>query len=274
MGFLVSPGVQVNEVDLTNVVPAVATSIGAIAGAFEKGPVSSIVNISSEEELVEIFGKPKTTGNQFETFFSAANFLKYTDSLKVVRAESAIVNAGANSGVLIRDNDHYLASFSTGQGSHGEWTARTAGTWGNSLRVEICPSATAYEQDLSTNNLVNQADVAIGDTTITVDDADASGYAFNVGDLISFYSDTSNTVSVDDFNEYEVTAINTSTNALTVRLKDDPNGAGLQTAIPNDSKIKRRWKYADLFSGAPGTSEYNTTTSSCLISRKRTSLVP
>ena len=60
MAFLVSPGVQVNEIDLTNVVPAVATSIGAIAGAFEKGPVSTIVNISSEEELVEIFGKPTT----------------------------------------------------------------------------------------------------------------------------------------------------------------------------------------------------------------------
>ena len=74
MGFLVSPGVQVKEIDLTNVIPAVATSIGAIAGAFEKGPVSSIVNISSEEELVEIFGKPKTTSNQFETWFSAANF--------------------------------------------------------------------------------------------------------------------------------------------------------------------------------------------------------
>ena len=258
MAFLVSPGVQVNEVDLTNVVPAVATSIGAIAGAFEKGPVSTIVNISSEEELVEIFGKPQGSSNQFETFFSAANFLKYTDSLKVVRAESALVNAGANSGVLIRDLDHYDASFSTGQGSNGEWTARTAGTWANGIKVEICATATAFEQDLSTNNLVNQADVAVGDTTIAVDDADASGYAFNVGDLISFYSDTANTVSVDDFNEYEVTAINTSTNALTVRLKDDPSGAGLQTAIPNDSKIKRRWKYADQFSGAPGTSDYNT----------------
>jgi len=258
MAFLVSPGVQVNEVDLTNVVPAVATSIGAIAGAFQKGPVSTIVNISSEEELVEIFGKPQGSSNQFETFFSAANFLKYTDSLKVVRAESAVVNAGANSGVLIRDLDHYDASFSTGQGSNGEWTARTAGTWANGIKVEICATATAFEQDLSTNNLVNQADVAVGDTTIVVDDADGSGYAFNVGDLISFYSDTANTVSVDDFNEYQVTAINTSTNALTVRLKDDPSGAGLQTAIPNDSKIKRRWKYADLFQGAPGTSDYNT----------------
>ena len=193
MGFLVSPGVQVKEIDLTNVIPAVATSIGAIAGAFEKGPVSSIVNISSEEELVEIFGKPKTTSNQFETWFSAANFLKYTDTLKVVRAGSGHVNAGANSGILIRDLDHYDASFSTGQGSHGEWTARTAGTWGNALRVEICPSATAFEQDLSTNNLVDGA-ISLGATTVTVDDADASGYAFNVGDLISFYSDTSNSV--------------------------------------------------------------------------------
>ena len=254
MAFLVSPGVQVNEIDLTNVVPAVATSIGAIAGAFEKGPVSTIVNISSEEELVEIFGKPTTTGNQFETFFSAATFLKYTDSLKVVRVESGLLNAGANSGILIRDDDHYQASFEAGQGSHGEWAARTAGTHGNSLRVEICPSATAYEQDLSTNNLVNGAG-AVGDTTITVDDADASGYAFNVGDLISFYSDTSNVVSIDDFNEYEVVSI--SGEVLTIRLKDDPNGAGLQNAIADDSKIKRRWKYYDLFE-TPGTSDYNT----------------
>ena len=37
MSFLVSPGVNVREIDLTNVVPAVATSIGAIAGAFQKG---------------------------------------------------------------------------------------------------------------------------------------------------------------------------------------------------------------------------------------------
>ena len=58
MAFLVSPGVQVKEVDLTNVVPAVATSIGAIAGAFQKGPVSSVTTITSEEDLIKNFGKP------------------------------------------------------------------------------------------------------------------------------------------------------------------------------------------------------------------------
>jgi len=88
MSFLVSPGVQVKEIDLTNVVPAVATSIGAIAGAFQKGPVSSVTNISSEEELLQIFGKPQGSSNQFEKWFSAANFLQYSDSIKVVRAGS------------------------------------------------------------------------------------------------------------------------------------------------------------------------------------------
>ena len=51
MSFLVSPGVHVREIDLTGIVPAVPTTIGAIAGAFEKGPVGSIVRVGSEEEL-------------------------------------------------------------------------------------------------------------------------------------------------------------------------------------------------------------------------------
>ena len=255
MAFLVSPGVQVNEIDLTNVVPAVSTSIGAIAGAFEKGPVSSVVNITSEEELVKIFGKPQSSSNQFETFFSGSNFLQYSDSLKVVRAESGLLNAGANSGILIRDDDHYQASFEAGEGSHGEWAARTAGTHGNSIGVEICATATSYEQNLGTDNQVAALEPA-GETVVAVDDADAAGFAFNVGDLISFYSDAGATTPVDEFNEYEVVSI--STNNLTIRLKDDPNGAGLQNAIPDDSFIKRRWKFYDLFDGAPGTTQWGT----------------
>ena len=51
MSFLVSPGVHVKEIDLTNVVPAVATSIGAIAGPFEKGDVSSILANGLVEQL-------------------------------------------------------------------------------------------------------------------------------------------------------------------------------------------------------------------------------
>ena len=256
MSFLVSPGVHVREIDLTNVVPAVATSIGAIAGAFQKGPVSSVVNISSEEELLQIFGKPQNSSNQFENWFSAANFLQYSDSIKVVRAGSGILNAGANSGILIRDDDHYESSFQDGQGSHGEWAARTAGTHGNSIGVEICATSTAYEQVVAALTVTEDA---IGAVSVEVDDADASGEAFNVGDLISFYSDSAGATPVDDYNEYEVTAITAgSDNDLTIRLKDDPNGAGVQNIIPDNSYIKRRWKFYDLFDGAPGTSQWST----------------
>ena len=255
MSFLVSPGVHVREIDLTNVVPSVDTTIGAIAGPFRKGPVSSITEITSEIDLVTVFGKPHASN--FEFFFTAANFLKYSNRLQVVRAESAIVNAGANSGILIRDTDHYLNSFSTGQGSHGEWAARTAGTWGNSIRVEICAESDAYEQ-ITSSSVLTVTEDAVGATTIAVDDVNASGETFNVGDLISFYSDSAAATPVDERNEYEVTAIDTSANTLTIRLKDDPNGAGLQNIVPDNSYIKRRWKYYDLFDGPPGTSQWAT----------------
>ena len=110
MPFQVSPGVLVKEVDLTNVVPAVSTSIGAIAGAFEKA-VNEITAISSEEELVKIFGKPN--GSNFETFFTASNFLQYGNALRVVRAESGILNAmSGGSGLLIKNNDDYSNNYS------------------------------------------------------------------------------------------------------------------------------------------------------------------
>ena len=244
MSFLVSPGVRVREIDLTNVVPAVATSIGAIASAFEKGPVGSIVNITSEEELIQIFGKPQNDSNQFENFFTAANFLGYTDALKVVRVESGITNATANgAGLLIRDDDHYDNDFDNGQASVGEWTARTAGTHGNAIGVSICASATAYEQSAVTTTSATEA---AGQTVISVTDASV----FGVGDIVNF-GETGNI-------EYETTATSTTDSTITIKLLDDVNGQGLQNAISSGTNIRRRWRFYDLFDGAPGTSSYAT----------------
>ena len=84
MAFQVSPGVNVREIDLTTVVPAVSASVGAVAGVFGWGPAEQRVLISSENSLVKIFGKP--TADNYETFFAAANFLSYGNALYVVRA--------------------------------------------------------------------------------------------------------------------------------------------------------------------------------------------
>ena len=146
MAFQVSPGVLVQERDLTNIIPAVSTSIGAIAGDFAKGPVDEIIAISNEQELVDTFGKPNSTN--FEYFFTAANFLQYSNALRVVRAQNtSLANASTSgSSTLIKNTDDYQNNYSTGQGVVGTFAARTAGTHGNSLLVSTCPSAAAYEE--------------------------------------------------------------------------------------------------------------------------------
>jgi len=264
MSFLSSPGVHVREIDLTNVVPSVATTIGAICMPAQKGPVDEITTIGSEEDLLKTFGKPNSSN--FEWWFTASSFLQYSDQLKVVRPTSGFLNAGESSGVLVKNDtvylDDYWSESGDGQVTSNDWYARSAGTWGNSIGIQVCPSATVYEQHLGSNNLTAAAESA-GDTVVAVDDADSSGYAFNVGDLISFSSADSSSdptafayLSGDEGNEYEVTAI--SSNNLTVRLAGDPNGAGLQADIADNSYIRRRWAFYNLFDGAPGTSQWAT----------------
>jgi len=79
-----SPGVVVLERDLTNVVNATVDNIAAIVGSFEKGPVEQVTSVTSEKELLSIFGKP--TDYNFEYWFSTAQFLLYGGTVKIVRA--------------------------------------------------------------------------------------------------------------------------------------------------------------------------------------------
>ena len=86
MPFQLSPGVAVVEKDFSAIVPAVSTSRGAFAGAFPWGPVLSPTQVTSENELVSVFGKPQDANAQ--SFFTAANFLSYTNALLVTRADT------------------------------------------------------------------------------------------------------------------------------------------------------------------------------------------
>jgi hypothetical protein len=147
MSFQVSPGVQVQEIDLTNVVPAVSTSIGGYAGAFSWGPVEEIRTIGSEKELASVFGVPyKTDTAVAQSFLTAASFLKYATALKVVRAvEETAKNATSGylgaSGVQIKNRDQYDSSFSGEESVVGAWGAKYPGTLGNSLKVSVCPGS-------------------------------------------------------------------------------------------------------------------------------------
>jgi len=240
MAFQVSPGVLVKEKDLTNVIPAVATSIGAIGIQSTKGPVDEVVSITSEKDLVDTFGKPDSIN--FEYFFSAASFLAYSNSLKVVRAtNTGLLNATANgSGLLIKNTTDYQDNYSTGQGSVGEWAARTGGSWGNNLKVSLCPSSTVYEETAKTT--VSDSSIAVGDTGLTL----AAGTGFSVGDIINFGEDGG----------YEYRVLTVSGANITFVRHDGSDQGGLHTAIANGVSVRRRWRYYDLVAGAPGTSSY------------------
>jgi len=249
MAFQVSPGVLVQEKDLSRIIPAVSTSIGAFAGQFAKGPVDEIVAISSEQELVDTFGKPDS--NNFEHFFSAANFLAYSNALRVVRAtQASLTNANsAGSSVLVKNIDDYENNYESGQGVVGTFAARTAGVHGNNLLVATCPTATAYEEISASLVASTSTTNVVGDTSVAVD----NNAVFNVGDIIQF----SSTASTDDFDDgdfYRVTSLGARE---VINFVQHPRGAGgLKRVVADNAKIKRRWRYYDSVDGAPGTSAY------------------
>ena len=246
MAFQVSPGVLVQEKDLTRIIPAVSTSIGAVAFQATQGPLDEIVSISSEQELVSKFGKPNST--TFEGFFTAANFLAYSNSLRVVRVQNSSVSNATESGstFVIKNTTDYQDNYADGSASVGLWAARTAGVWGNSLSISTCPSATAYEETAKTT--VNDSGMAVGDTVVTV----TSATGISAGDIVNFGD------------QYEYRVISIATNDLTIVRKDEPqhfvasDSSGLHAVITNGAAVRRRWRHYDLFDKAPGTSPYAT----------------
>jgi hypothetical protein len=136
MAFQISPGVEVKEKDLTTIVPAVSTTIAAFAGHFQWGPSEQIVTVDSENNLKALFGEPNA--DNYEEWFTAANYLGYGNNLKVVRqTSSSSSNASATGGTdtYIKNDDHYNVSMDGLGVTSGQWVARYPGTMGNSLKV-------------------------------------------------------------------------------------------------------------------------------------------
>jgi phage tail sheath protein FI len=140
MAFQLSPGVNVSEIDLTTVVPGVSSTIGAFVGNFQWGPANKISTVTSEQELLTMFGKPNSTN--YVDWFTAANFLAYADNLKLVRAVKSDEGKNATSGttrLLIDNRDVYETTYLglTASNTAGMFAARYPGDLGNSLKVAM-----------------------------------------------------------------------------------------------------------------------------------------
>ena len=251
MAFQVSPGVLVQEIDATNVIPAVSSSTGAYCGHFGWGPTEEVRTVTSGKGLVDLFGEPDTTDIMAEHFYPAAMFLDYGIDLKVVRvATTNMKNATTTSGqsLLIKNLSHYRANYNDGSASVGEYGARYAGALGNSLKINSCGGSAAYS---ATGVTTTNGTSAKGGTSIEV----TLGEKFVIGDII--------TAIGSDVVRYKISAItydSGSTGAATVTIaQEDDSTQGLDAAVASGASLNREWEFARQFNGAPGTSSYAST---------------
>ena len=210
MAFLVSPGVNTSEIDLTNVVVAAATSTGGVAGRFRWGPIEEVKLITDEDNLVETFQKPND--DNFEQFFTVANFLTYSNAVNVVRAantttthSNAPLNATANTGayvnVQIKTSDDYYNLYDPDFGGSNatSFTASVAARWagaiGNTFKISWCPADhPAIQGTTAVSGMTGTVAWTSGTSTIS-----GTGCAFSkelrVGDVVEIDSDGTGTTS-------------------------------------------------------------------------------
>jgi hypothetical protein len=185
-----SPGYIIREVDQTvGRVDNVIDNVGAIAGPFSIGPVEEAVNIRTEQDLLNVFGRPQDADAQYEYWLSASSFLSYGGTLNVVRCDgSNLVNANSKhdavgvstvgeAALKIKNYNDYNLNH-TGDTKNYIFAAKTPGEWANNLKVAIIDdkadqiltvgaAATAGVIGLGvTTPLVNLPAAGIGTTTI------------------------------------------------------------------------------------------------------------
>lgn len=179
MAFQVSPGINVSEIDLTTSVPALATTVGGYAGVFRWGPIGKFVLVDSENTLANRYGKP--TADNFESFFTAANFLSYGNALYVSRAATttaAFSNTAPVSNVNLQSNTTVVLSVNTnpygvaagqrvlGEGISEETYVTSVAADASGLNVVLSRAATS-SADAALTFMSNNVSLAAfaGDTT-------------------------------------------------------------------------------------------------------------
>ena len=177
-----SPGVLVNEVDLTRgTTDAITTNVGAFAGPFAKGPVDEFILLNTEGDLELTFGKP--TDQNYEYWWTVSNFLNYGGVCYVVRCDDSVGDEGTEAGdnpnpqkmrnassnptikigetdatgPYIKNEDHFTEDF-LGQNEQDRFTARTPGVWGNSLAVTVIDAGADFQMNLDKTGIVRAID--------------------------------------------------------------------------------------------------------------------
>lgn len=222
-----SPGIITREVDLTvGRADNVLANVGAIAGPFSIGPVEQAIDIVTEQQLINTFGKPISTDTQYEYWMSASSFLTYGGVLKVARVDGASLN-NSNAGVgaayttvaKVKNYDDYNSNWSS-DSVNFTYSAKNPGTWSNSLKV-------CFIDDL--------ADQVIGITTTSLNALGAAiGYGVTTA-LTGSVAGVGTVTTLDGYLKGIITGVSTdATNGnstISVKIVSRVSGLGTETLI-------------------------------------------
>jgi hypothetical protein len=244
MGFQLSPGVKIAEIDLSTVVTGVATTGAVLAGPLVWGPVLERTLVDSENTLVATFGKP--SNDTADVFFTAASFLQYGNNLNVVRVIStaarnaAVIGDGIGSVAITNAGNGYVnvptLAFSGGAGSGAAATAQVSA--GKIVGVTITNPGSGY-----TSAPTVTVTATGGDTPTTVAVLTAA-----VGLVIKNEQDY----------EFNFAAGQGVLGEFAGKFPGKLAN-GIQIAICDDATQFASWAYKSQFQSAPGTSDYAST---------------
>ena len=272
MAFQVSPGVNVSEIDLTTIVPAVSTTAGAIAGVFRWGPIGQLVLVDSQTTLANRFGKP--TNFNAETFYTAYNFLAYGNQLYVSRAANTTTTSSqgtitavacngsytsgtANLTFNITNQDYYNTTLNNGTFATANasvfYAAKWPGALGNSLKVSTIDTVTAYSSNVS-NVATTVFVLGTNTATFTFDDtgfvrANSAWQALTAGDYVKVGNSTVGFQTL----QLSSKGSQPSTNSMTFSFYSNYT---LSTIVSMSGNVNRTWEYSGSVFAAPGTSAY------------------
>lgn len=227
---LVSPGVNIREVDLTVGGTTVGnTQVAAFCGPFQKGPVNTPVSIKTEQELLNIFGKPILTNSQNEYWLSATNYLSYGGELVIVRCDSSSTGALVNSNAAVGGGStdiqiNSAVDYNLYSAGYSGWyyASRNPGSWSNGLKVcTIDAYADQIVSGINTSSIVVGYGVTVGINTtyagigtVVTDTGFLKGIVTGVGSssidvkIVSKYSNITGEYVTVDYSENTITSIN------------------------------------------------------------------
>ena len=241
---LVSPGVNVREVDLTiGGITASNEQVGAIAGPFSKGPVNVPYLIENENELLKTFGKPISSDSQYEYWMSASSYLSYGGILRVIRTDGTTLNnsnAGvsvASTTVKIKSYEDYINDYSTATSWY--YAAKNPGSWANNLKVCVIDASADQRIAIGTFGLavgygitagISTTFASIGVTTTTT--GYLRGIVTKVGDqfvdvkVTDRFDNTTGSSSLVSYSQNSLNSFSSSSNNVFIK-----NSSGIATSI-------------------------------------------